>query len=492
MAAYGNPISGGAPFGPSVQNGVQVGTYGPGGIPIAIGFLGQSNEKGQIVKTFTLQTSGTTSAGATSITVSGNTLGLAPGMPVSGTNIPTGTVVTTVTYGGTSFGISQATSGTINNNTTLTFSNISYAPNLFQSQRNPGVFTPIGPAVSANIGNWLPPIYDTLYDYGYNVHFVNGSLGSISFVRHVAGWNEVWNANETSPISNPIMRNARAASGHGFQDAGDNGTVVTYAITSGANSGKTAVFQCTAGGANVWSMYQSSTPIPGSIGASSGSVYNLDYIYTPAAGGTTGASNPFTSYAGAVGGTVTDNALTWTCVTMWTTASGPTDAAFSGYGSAVSFSDGKYGFDPLGILNRLHQEMQRLPPKWEKWIYLGNAQSDEFTSTTAWYTNALEQIIQYFLNRGYKVMVGLSCYDNSGNNVTAYNNLTTQLNNALTYFSGNPNVVAGANLYTLMGSTAGSNGLTYQSDNVHLDAAGSLVAANYISSAFQSVLPYNG
>ena len=321
-------------------------------------------------------------------------------------------------------------------------------------------------------------VYDDLFDAGYDLRMVNGALGSLSFIRQTAGFCEFWNANQASPAANPLARIRRPALGSG--DRGDNGTVMAQNISGG----KVGLFYCSAGGASVYTAYSGATPIP----TSSPPVTDIDYIYAPAAGGTGAATTPFSAYAGGVGGTVTDGGLTWTCVCA--DIAGASESAYRSLAQGTVLTDGKFGFDPLGVCRRLHESMQAVQGVSERWIYIQNAQSDVFTNGS-WYQASLLSIVNYFLARGYKVMVGLSCYNNAGANTTAYNNLQTQRNAALaSLIASYPSrVAAGADLYSLMGSTPGSNGLSFQADNVHLDAPSALVAGGHIANALKAALP---
>lgn len=141
------------------------------------------------------------------------------------------------------------------------------------------------------------------------------------------------------------------------------------------------------------------------------------------------------------------------------------------------------GFDPLGLLHRLHEEMQRVQAD-RKIIYLANGQADlGFASTSpstvsTTYRDALISIGNFFLNRGYEVMVGLTNYSPGSSGTTVqWDNLKLAVAAALTSLQAGTDgsrVYAGADLYTLMGTTGpmASGGLFLKSDNIHLNGRG--------------------
>lgn len=89
----------------------------------------------------------------------------------------------------------------------------------------------------------------------------------------------------------------------------------------------------------------------------------------------------------------------------------------------------------------------------EKWMFISFGQSDAVIPTSlANYRDSHICAANYCLNRGYKVAIGLSCRSNSG--ATWYGTTgKPAIQAALAHFAGNPNVIAGADLYTALGTS---------------------------------------
>lgn len=106
--------------------------------------------------------------------------------------------------------------------------------------------------------------------------------------------------------------------------------------------------------------------------------------------------------------------------------------------------------DPNSLLADLETQMTGWGSAMEKWVYISLGQTDNDIGTTeANFRDGLICATNYCLNRGWKVILGFSTtkigetwYTNTGN--PAY--LA-----ALANFSGNSNVIAGANLYAELG-----------------------------------------
>ena len=334
-------------------------------------------------------------------------------------------------------------------------------PQAFQSLRNPaGMRVPIGPATAA-AGGWWPKVYDDLWDWGYDLQIVNGGIGSMSFVKHGAGQMQYNNR------SNGYSRKRASA---GFPDRGYVGDVIC------PNGNR--VFRCTTG-RDIAAMNKSPFPSIGSTAV------NLDYIQNMGAQSSASAAPDFTTAN--VGDTVTDGGIVWTCESL-------TVGAYGGSGGTI-FTEGQngLGFDPLGILARLDEDMQRTRNVKRKIVYICNGQSDT-SSTQAWYQAALIAQANFFLNRGYDVMIGLTSFSPGSGSTAQYDTLAAAVSGAMTALQAGTfgsRVFAGANLYALMGSTGNmaSGGAYLQSDGIHLNGQSAIVAGGYVAASFKAILP---
>jgi len=345
------------------------------------------------------------------------------------------------------------------------YSDYASYPEVFHSQRNPGVRMPMPLSNETNsfprrpYGSMFVPFYDSLWDFGYDATIVNGSIGSMSLVRDACGQVQT-RANSTAYRG---QRSAVAGAG----DFGCYGDLI-------AQSGK--LFRCTTG-SQVFASYNSHTRMP------NGTAFASQSILTPQSLSSAG-SDPGTWAAAGLGDTVTDGSLTWTNIDNTNSV---------GYSSAQILSEDNagLGFDPLGVLYRLHQAMQAVQGVSEKWILIANAQADT-SRTQAQYQAAVTAIAEYYLNRGYNVACGLSMYNSLlGGVTTGYDTLTTAVNAAVSALQttwGSSRVKAGANLYTLMGSVTGQNGLTFTADGVHINAPAAVVAGRHHADAFKTFL----
>lgn len=330
-------------------------------------------------------------------------------------------------------------------------------PQCFVSASNSGFRTPIRGTLT-NQGSLWVPLYDVLWQGGYEMACVNQARGSASIIKHFSG--QVTYRNNSS-----AYRQKRDSIGNG--DRGDVGDICVM-------GGK--VFQCTTGN-KIYLQYAGNQRLPGSLATW------LDYVETVGALNSA-ASDPGGWSSATLGSTIVDGGITWTCI----------DASNAiGFSAGMVFTEVQsgLGFDPYGLMLDLHQQMQEVQDADEKIIVVCNAQSDT-SATAAWYQASLASIANFYTSRGYKVLLGLSCYNtNNGiDRTAAYTMLTTGLEGALAALGGDPLVKRGANLYSLMGianemswasSTAGTGWL--QSDGVHLNAAGAIVAGTHWANA---------
>lgn len=366
-----------------------------------------------------------------------------------------------ITYASTGTG-AQTTAGTVTISQLLTF------PELYTSKHNAREMVPIYPSLSPDGSYWMP-VKDALRDLGYDVDVTNAAIGSMSMAKEAAGQIAAWGATTA-------YRVARSPSA-----GGDEGCIGSLIIPGGTN----LLMECTAGGDSVYCARSSGQPIRNG----NASIYDLDYVYTVPSGAVTGASAPNWASITAKGQTIVDGGITWTCRSVNTT--NDLDASIKGTNTTNTIlTEGRYGFDPMGIIRRAYKSAEAKAVGYpEKVLYLQNGQSDAATSTVR-YTDALVSVGSYFAARGWKVVVGFTVY-NPNSNTTVYNGLSTARGNAITALqAAYPGLVfAGPNLYQLLGSTHGSNGLYLESDNahsgenIHLQGSTALLCADHIVDA---------
>lgn len=339
-------------------------------------------------------------------------------------------------------------------------------PQAFASLRYPGLQAPINGCIALDgsrrrLGSPWFSFVDTLADAGFETTLFNGSMGSMSMIEHACG----------------TVKTRANSTAYGYRRSPEDLEDFGYAGDLILQSGK--LFLCTTGRRNV-----ASTRTQYRTGATGGTA-KTDYI---AAFGTqaSAASDPGTFAATGLGGTVTDGSVVWTNID---------DTNSVGFTAGQIFSETQAGFgwDPYGILERLHANMQRIQHVHSKHIILCNGQSD-VNATQANYRLALQNVANYFLRRGYYVWVGLSCFTPTST-TTAYNTLSAGVNDAVTLLKGGTiypsRVLTGANLYSLMGSSGnmGSGGAYLQGDNLHLNGAGAIEAGRQWGNVFINELP---
>lgn len=342
-------------------------------------------------------------------------------------------------------------------------------PQAYASLRNPALRYPIGPATAKNGGMWFR-LYDELFDWGYDARIANGAVGSASMIRDIAGQCQA-RANSTG------YRQRRAPGGQG-----DNGYAGDFMVVQGR------VFLCTKGllafATNLNSDY---TQVSGATSSP-----ELDYIRTIGTNATA-AAEPAGLATAAVGDVVVDGTIEWTCLS--------TSTSYGNYSYTAGgvFNDVRVGFDPFGLCRRLLREVQAVRDARYRVVLLANAQSD--TASLA-YQQALESIGQYYAHRGVAVAIGLSCWQPTGGSISNYDNLSIRVAGAITNLRAQAtsyyraaDILTGANLYQLMGSTgdmaAGGANFAKDSgqDGIHLNARGNIIGGGYWAAALKTWLP---
>lgn len=354
-------------------------------------------------------------------------------------------------------------------------------PNAFRSLIRPSVSVPIGPAATI-AGGWHCYLYDALYRAGWQPRIVNGAVGGASFITQVAGFLPFWSANT-------VFYQLRTPS-----RAGDRG----YSGQLMSPDGST-VWRCIVGD-NMWAFNSGPDLTAGNgIGGA-----DLDYVattpnsVTPSTSATTGASKPTFPATPTRGQTVAEAPSSGIAV-QWRWE-GYIGGNFVNSGTVCQEAQRGIGFDPLGIIHRLHEDMQRVDAD-RKIIYIANGQAD-LGATAAQYSAALQSIANFYLARGYEVMIGLTNYSPgsspSGGWATTLQAGRNAAISALQSGTYGSRVYSGADLYALMGTTGpmASGGAFLQADNIHLNGRGMVgpalsgvqPAGYHIANAIRSVL----
>lgn len=314
-------------------------------------------------------------------------------------------------------------------------------------------------------GMWWK-MYDDLYDWGYECSFFNGAIGSSSLIDHWAGAIKPW-------VANTLYFPKRVATAE--PDSGYLGDLIIRTGSAGAS-----LFRCTTGKAS-YVLYDRLIPL-------SGTDQKVDY-FTTIGTGTSGGAEPAWSGV-AVGGTITDGTLVWTCERL-------NDVGFTEGSVTNGFRVGRqnhrgFYFDPYYLLDRVMKGVLSIDAD-EHYVVIQNGQADVGNAQND-YQAALQNIGQYVVDRGAKAIIGLTCYSPTLTTI-GYDKLQTARAAALTTFNGSTAVQAngssvqpGANLYASMGTTMTGK---LEADNVHLNGPGSIEAGGYWGDAFKAFLPNN-
>lgn len=313
-------------------------------------------------------------------------------------------------------------------------------PLAFESAIEPGVAVPLGSDIPViNRGGWWCSVHDRLLAQGVKLNIANAAVGGMSILTQLCGFVQTRGNN-----SNYAGRRSGI-----YPDRGDFGDIVqtggkTFRVSTGRLR---AAF--------------SATPQANPVGSSG----YMDFI----ANGSSvlsGSSAPDVTST-AVGDTVTDGAQSLVCMDVSRYSSegtfypGPQFPAVNGgvtnrnLGGLLGEFNAGFGFDPLGILARAWELLQKQPGK-RRIVYFSQGQSDPQPVGPTTYQRAVMIALNFFLARGCEVMIGNTVYSPAaaGATTTSYGNQVTAVANAIselsTYYPGR--VHAGANLYASMGS----------------------------------------
>lgn len=370
-------------------------------------------------------------------------------------------------------------------------------PQAYQSLRNPAITSGM-PGIVSMVQNTVDSrwyfegspwckFYDDMWDYGYDFQMINASIGSLSFFTDSVGYPR----NRRDPQENSVnyFRQRRAA---GFYGPSDMGCCGTLTVQNGY------VFECTTGSEYFAFLDNCGAKLVNSSGDMLPN--RLDYLYSPTASKkVSGASGPTWTGATTLGSTVTDGGVVWTNIGS---------AASFGYSQNTAFQpksiDGP-GYDPFGLERRAIRMAQSLRAQGcERVIMLlQNGQSDASATSQANYQTSLQYKTQFRRGLGLEVAIGLSTYGRGAGGSPAatagYTALSAAVTAALATFSADTGVHAGADLVSLMGTTEGSGGLSFNFgpypgsggtyDGVHRDAASDIVVGGHVADAFKAFLP---
>lgn len=370
-------------------------------------------------------------------------------------------------------------------------------PQAYGSLRNPAIKSGL-PGIVSMVQNTVDSrwyfegspwckFYDEMYDYGYDFHMMNASIGSMSFFTDAVAYPR----NRRDPQENNAnyFRQRRAAGLYGPTDIGCAGTLT---VQNGY------VFECTTGSEVIAFLDNAGAKIINSFGDVLPN--RLDYMYNPTASKKAcGSSGPVWTGATTIGSTVTDGAVVWTNIGS---------AASLGYTLNTAHQPKSIdapGFDPMGIVRRALRMAQNLRAHGceRVIVLLQNGQSDAGATSQANYQTSLQYLTQFFRGLGFEVAIGLSTYGRGAGGTPAlaagYTALSAAVTAALATFSADTGVHAGADLVSLMGTTEGSGGLSFNFgpypgsggpyDGVHRDAASDIVVGGHIADAFRAFLP---
>jgi len=193
----------------------------------------------------------------------------------------------------------------------------------------------------------------------------------------------------------------------------------------------------------------------------------------------------------AVGSYALSGGKTWQCTAASTTVNASTVLPAAGLqADGVTWSDlgastatdtegvcqaSNPRFDPNGYVATAYSSISSSVGYDEKWCFISIGQGDKTLAVvSADYSAALIILTNYMLNLGVKVAVGFTCSGNTAGLEAWYQaELLPGWADAVKNFSGNSNVIAGANLRAALGllTTSPASGPGLKSDNLHMNDA---------------------
>lgn len=222
--------------------------------------------------------------------------------------------------------------------------------------------------------------------------------------------------------------------------------------------GSTSIIHSWAGVLRAWSSGMLTTR--GTYVLSSGNVYKC----------TTGSRTSPTVVAATVQPTGTSATQTGADSVTWTYMAAARAQDVAGY--IYPYTDAY--FDPnLNIVDAL-TALTNHPGFDEKWMFLSIGQGDKTMGTLrAEFALGYQRVADYFLANSVKVALGFTCAGTTAGLETWYqSDLLPGYADALAYYAGNANVVAGANLRTALGAltvVATGDLIGLQSDQLHMN-----------------------
>lgn len=318
-------------------------------------------------------------------------------------------------------------------------------PLAFRSAIDPGFVAPFGSDVPRlNSGGWLAYVHDALNAAGYKVNAANAAVPGINLVTEVVGY--------VNPRGNTTLYYGQRAS-VGYPDRGDYGQILTF-------GGK--FFRATT--ANLRDCFS------GSVGSATGQTGGYQNFVGYSGSLATAASAPDVS-ATAVGATVTDGSITLTCVNpnYYTSEAsfqpggivannGNSSLPNLAWNGVIGERNAGRGFDPLGVLQRAHELGSKLRGV-RRIVYFAHGQANLtwMTSSAVQWQSAVIIAMNFFLQRGWEVMIGNTVYSGCSAAATLanYQAQVTACDNAVSVLQaiyGASRVHRGPNHFALMGS----------------------------------------
>jgi len=233
----------------------------------------------------------------------------------------------------------------------------------------------------AGNGSMFTVMAEELAKAGVSVRLVNGSMGGASMLSQMCGVARAWAASTRYAAERTSLGN------------GDPGYRGDHIISSGK------WFKATAGARNMAFLNEGA-----GVSWNGGTQYNMSAFSQEtlgvSAGKVSGGTVPAGFATANVGDTVTDNQVTWQCVS--TTHSTTMDNGLH----VIRYWEP--GFDPYFALDRLSKALFAVNGSYgNRYVIVQNGQSDP-NILTSWYSVALREIGRYFLARGVIPVFGLS------------------------------------------------------------------------------------